>query len=69
MGWCTAQCKMLFSVKTIMKESQFWTSPSGDKEEEEEKHFGRLAMFIFATFTTFFHATRSLAGHETLKDE
>jgi len=61
---------MLFSVKTIVKESQFWTSLSGDKEEqEEEKHFGRLAMFCFATFTTLFRATRSLAGHETLKDE
>ena len=31
--WCTAQCKMLFCAKTIVKESQFWTSPS----EEERK--------------------------------
>jgi len=39
------------------------------KEEEQQQPFGCSAAFWFDTFATIFHASRSLVGHETLKDE
>ena len=54
MGWCTAQCEM-FCVKTIMKESQFWTSSVWRKRRrKKEKHFGRSVTFWFGTFAMLF---------------
>jgi len=40
-----------------------------EKEDEQQQHFGCSAAFWFGTFATIFHATRSLVGHETLRDE
>ena len=58
MDWCTAW--WLFCVKTIMKITQIWTSPSEEEEEEveeeEEDDFGCLATFWFSTFAMRFSA-------------
>ena len=51
MGWCTAQWKMLFCAKTIVKVMQIWTSPS---EEEERKTFWPSGDFLVRYFRNAF---------------
>ena len=58
MGWCTALCKMLlFSVKTILKESHSFELARLKKKKKERKLIGCLATLWFGTFMMLFHAT------------
>ena len=66
MGWCTAVlCK-----NHCERVTQFCTSPSEEREEENRKKtFGRLAVFWFGTFAMLFRATGHVVGHEALENE
>jgi len=47
MGWCTAQCKMLlFSVKTIVKESHNFEL----EKQDDDNCFGCLVTFWFGSY-------------------
>jgi len=69
MGGCTAQWKMLFCAKTIMKESRKFElarpkKKKKKKKKKKEKHFGRLMTFWFGTFAMLFSATGCVYCHE-----
>ena len=66
MGWYTAQCKMPFCAKTVVKESCSFELAclKKMKKKKEERKFGHLATFWFGTFMMLFHATRHVVGHE-----
>ena len=50
--------------------TQFWTNPSEeDNEDEERKHFDRLATFRFGTFVMFFMPLGVLLVMKTLENE
>ena len=57
---------LLVCAKTIVKESRKFELAHLKKEEEEEerKHFGRLATFWFGNFTMLFSATGRVVRHE-----
>jgi len=77
MGWCTAQWKMLFRAKTIVKESHKFElahlkkkkkkKKKRKKKKKKEKHFGRLVTFWFSTFTMLFSATGCVVRHENTR--
>jgi len=58
-------CENCHESHTIVNKQQ----QQQKKEEKQQQPFGCSAAFWFGTFATIFHASRSLVGHETLKDE
>jgi len=68
---------LLFCLKTIVKVTQIWTSPSekggggggGGGEAEEEEDFSRLVTFWLGTFVCFLVPLGFLFIMKTLEDE
>jgi len=60
---------LLFSAKTIVKESRKFELSRLKKKNKKEKHFGRLVTFWFGTFAMLLAPLGAFFIMKTLEDE